>query len=414
MSATRPDHFCYMPWSALAVLPDGRITTCCVAFGFRHELGDLHLGDNLEKVWRGEKLKAIRKQFLNGEWPQGCVGCKARYERNLASQREHYTQLLKDYALLESVNTSDEAPPIFHLDLSFSNICNLACRTCSSTFSNKWSLVEQHLNTLGLVLGSQPSGQEGGRGGAGRALPENSFSKLITHPSLFADLRSLTIKGGEPLLSKDLEPFLNMLVTRGYASKINLNITTNGTIAPNQRLLGLLSEFASVRITVSVDGTGKLFEYIRVGKNFPLETVESTIRLFQELDKARLIIYPTIQAYNIFNLEELYEWSQKMRVPITYRHILNSPNYLSIRVLPEHLRAVAQKKLSSFMERLKGSATLAAEINDLMAAFNQRPEPDQYRNFLQFTNALDHYYQVKLEDLVPEFKDLRPPFADKE
>lgn len=258
MSSKLPEIFCYMPWTSLALLPDGRISACCVSSSKGLELGDSKVGDTLLDVWKGEKLKVIRRQFLAGEWPASCVACKVRHEEGYISHKDYFFATLKRYDLVESVDLVGDDPPLLNLDLSFSNLCNLACRMCSSQYSTKWISIDQHLAQEGHEYRSTVDQELNGR--------ESDLETVKSIEQSFGSLRFITVKGGEPLLAKNFIPFLQSLDKRGHSSNIDLTIVTNGTVAPNEELLSLLAKFKKVVLSISVDGVGRLFNYIRGGE----------------------------------------------------------------------------------------------------------------------------------------------------
>ena len=67
---------CFYPWTALAVLWDGRAVTCCMDYNGVQGVGDLNV-QSVRDVWNGPVLSAIRRNFgqLNyGGFPT-CLGC---------------------------------------------------------------------------------------------------------------------------------------------------------------------------------------------------------------------------------------------------------------------------------------------------------------------------------------------------
>ncbi|MCB0385562.1 MAG: twitch domain-containing radical SAM protein, partial [Bdellovibrionales bacterium] len=235
MSRVVPENLCYMPWSSLTLLPDGRITTCCASLGKGDELGNSKKGDSLLDVWHGDKLKKVREQFLAGEWPKGCLACKKRHTSGLASQKDHYYSVLKGHNLIESIDLESNNLQPLYLDLAFSNVCNLSCRMCSSVFSSKWISVDRHLLEAGFQHLSEHALAD--------SSTETDFRAIASLLPELPHLHIVVIKGGEPLLSKHFVQFLRVLTDKGYAQNIELKMTTNGTIPPSEEVIGLFKEF---------------------------------------------------------------------------------------------------------------------------------------------------------------------------
>ena len=70
-----------------------------------------------------------------------------------------------------------------------------------------------------------------------------------------AKVEKFSIGGGEPFLAKNLTEFLELLIQ--YENRIEkMDIITNGTIVPGERLLGALSRFQNMLVIVDDYGTG--------------------------------------------------------------------------------------------------------------------------------------------------------------
>ena len=73
-------------------------------------------------------------------------------------------------------------------------------------------------------------------------------------------LEVLMIKGGEPLYDKNCLSLLNRISEVKPGLKIKL--VSNITHIP-QKTLDTLSKLTNVELNVSIDGTGKIYEWIR-------------------------------------------------------------------------------------------------------------------------------------------------------
>ena len=91
---------------------------------------------------------------------------------------------------------------------------------------------------------------------------------LIKSPSiteinqLLPEVKVLKFTGGEPSIQPEVLTVLDTAISKGYSKQIELNLTTNATKF-NRRLLDKLSEFATVKLNISVDGYGTVYDYIR-------------------------------------------------------------------------------------------------------------------------------------------------------
>ena len=53
---------------------------CCMSDIVGRFDGTKPLQDTFQQFWNGDTIKKVRKQFLNGEWPDACWYCKKHEE----------------------------------------------------------------------------------------------------------------------------------------------------------------------------------------------------------------------------------------------------------------------------------------------------------------------------------------------
>jgi len=85
------------------------------------------------------------------------------------------------------------------------------------------------------------------------------FEEFLSRPEEISDLH---IIGGEPLVLRQFTLIIQHLRSKGTPQSTNIAFTTNGTRF-DPFLIEAISEFRSVSVSVSFDGLGDYFEYIR-------------------------------------------------------------------------------------------------------------------------------------------------------
>ena len=67
---------CFYPWTAMSVLCDGRVVTCCVDYNGVQGVGDLNC-QSIEEIWNGPVLSRIRRNFgrLDYSGFPTCLSC---------------------------------------------------------------------------------------------------------------------------------------------------------------------------------------------------------------------------------------------------------------------------------------------------------------------------------------------------
>jgi len=59
---------CVLPWSAISVLWDGKVTGCCDDFDGRIIIGDINQTPDLSKIWNGPKMNFLRTRLARKEY----------------------------------------------------------------------------------------------------------------------------------------------------------------------------------------------------------------------------------------------------------------------------------------------------------------------------------------------------------
>ena len=67
---------CFYPWTAMSVLCDGRVVTCCVDYNGVQTIGDLN-SQSVKEIWNGPVYSAIRGKFGNLDYSgfPACLSC---------------------------------------------------------------------------------------------------------------------------------------------------------------------------------------------------------------------------------------------------------------------------------------------------------------------------------------------------
>jgi len=221
-------------------------------------------------------------------WPKECVRCQQTEQINNTSIRLNAiefarTQTRPDYLTVGGV-----------LD----NICNSACQSCN-----------QHLSTK---IGSLIS----------RDYPvvDNSASfwqlplERVTH---------LDINGGEPSASRNYRNILKNIPPSVTSVRINTNCSM---VMPE--IKELLDRGIRVTVTVSLDGIGRIHDYVR----WPIkwENFERNLDTYKNMGIQELNTWTTVSALNIGNLKNILEYTEQQGIDHSWA-LLEQPNVLSVK-----------------------------------------------------------------------------------
>ena len=218
-------NFCAAPWAGLSIDPDGQAKICCIS-------KDRVSLTEFDQVASDSKFIEIRKSFIDNQQHTNCVECwqreqsESQWESRRSTYQYDYFHNLKDPTQFQ----------LEHLDLRWSNTCNLNCVYCGPTFSSRWA----------ELIGQKQKF---------RVFP------VVTDEDL-SKLKILQMAGGEPMLIKENLDLLTRLLKLN--TEVHIEITTNLTQI-NNPIYNQLKNFQNVTFVVSFESINQRFEYIRNG-----------------------------------------------------------------------------------------------------------------------------------------------------
>jgi sulfatase maturation enzyme AslB (radical SAM superfamily) len=271
--------FCVAPWYSLNVgKASKKITPCCKVKNIAK-----YDYNQLEEYWISPELSKLRKDLLNGIKNENCISCWRDEEAGGESLRLIENRHLKlspdDAPMMEQIN-NPKVSNIKTFELVLGNLCNLKCVMCSPNDSSQL-LAEANLNqelkktytdvkTYDQTQHNWPK--------------EDDFVEWCNEH--LPQAIHLNFTGGEPFIIPWIQTMIDKIPDE-QKKKCILHFTTNLTIV-NLGLFENFRKFKEVWLSVSVEGVGDTFEYLRYGHKW--ETLETNIRLIREMKIKNLIL----------------------------------------------------------------------------------------------------------------------------
>lgn len=388
-----------------------------------------------------DMLKSVRKSMLSGKWHDACYRCKHEHESGMRSRNAMESELWshrfteEDARRLTAEDGSVDVAqvPVMHYGLRFGNKCNLKCRMCGPTESNLW------YDDYAAVWGTREYDDSFGK----VRLVESESGKLIADTNRYswyesekfweymassaADIVHVHTAGGEPTLIDEQYSFLERCVSSGISRNLVIEYNSNVTKIPDKSW-DLWRNFREVRIGASIDGVGRVNDYIRHPSRWDL--IERNLRRLDEDSGINFIVWiaSTVQVYNIYYLPEMLEFFMRAKFtrigmddinPLINFHPLYGPKWLSCRILP---RGTKERISSRFAEKSVELEHLAHELfpgeehkRDMIISGVKR-HLDTYSRFMwqedlsslmpkfwKYTKSLDGIRGESMEESLPEF-----------
>jgi len=348
------DYFCVLPFFGYEYKPGG--THCCL----------------LPKDYN---IDSIRNSILAKERSSYCNACWSLEDHGLVSDRklknnafDFYTD--KDIRYVEDDVRQGKYKTTM-IKTIISNTCNSTCVTCNSSASSAWAPLEIKLK----ITPNRPI-----------SMTQEQIDKILD----FKELLSLNLMGGEPLYEKLNFYILEKLLEHGN-DKCFIQITTNGSVSLTSYHKDLLRKFKNVNFNLSIDGVGKVFEYLR----FPLkwDNLLENLAFFKTLTENVSVSY-TISNLNVLYHIETIDWFKKNNLNYHFNPVIN-PSHFRPAALPVTVKEEIFKKYG----RTK-------ELEFLIGAQHTDQDDIDFAIMLDTIGKQDAVKDISYSDYMPELTNL--------
>jgi hypothetical protein len=433
--------FCPLAWNSINLRNNGDLRICCNTNSYSPQKGIMRKKDgtaynagrdDLNEARNADILKDVRVSMMKGEWNPECERCRQEEINGIKSRREYESEdwdiTLEDAKAKTapdgSISTDDFDLEFF--DIRYGNFCNLKCRMCGPTDSHSW--YEDHVK-----LYNKPSYKDTHdlikltKNAKGRWSTnqydwfKNSNFYWNNFEKHTGKAKKLYIVGGEPLIIQEHVESLERLIASGRSKEIQIEYNSNLTNVTD-RMLKIWENFKQIRIGVSIDGYGKVFEYQRTPAKW-----EAVYKNMQKLDENRNINFKgwfafTVTPFNVFHLPEFMKWKLEESGlkrynpitgprPIITHHMCHSPKYYNIKVLPQMLKDEICDHYQDYIDWVYQSdysdhvKTKFAELLDgVMDFMNSESYTEEYLDkFIGHTRKLDLFRNQNILDVVPQY-----------
>lgn len=323
--------FCMAPWTHTYLSPQSERRLCCASREkatwatqyLDSESADKNSDYNpitLEEHWNSEYMKGIRKALMGGEEIPQCAVCNEKL-LNISIYRDYFTKSLFPHKIDEvfEKTTDDgytEMKPI-SFDYRIKNLCNFKCRMCGDQLSSQW---ESERRMMGHY--DMPGNTDYWAKKHNKPIIE-SFQKDVAEKELWDAVKSGIIEeiywvGGEPLMWDIHWEVMDYLVKSGGSKNVRVRYNSNfsRTTYKEYNLKDLLPHFKQVQICASIDGTGKIVEYIRHGIKWDdwIKNFKDYMFLNDMYGEYGIAFDLTITTPGLFSLKDLFDLSLELNV----------------------------------------------------------------------------------------------------
>jgi sulfatase maturation enzyme AslB (radical SAM superfamily) len=256
--------------------------------------GHMVNGLNFNTIEEVDKWCAsLKHQFDNNAWPNECSRCK--------HSEDVGTESIRQYSITKHKDLVGIKEDYLIVGGTLDNYCNSGCLTCSPNLSTKIGKLEN------------------------RRILNDNVSTFANIPQ--DKILQLDINGGEPSYSKNYQKLLENLPP----NLVYLRINTNGhRVMPN--IENVLDQGIHVNVTLSLDGTGEVHDYVR----WPIKwedytnTVKKYKTLAAEYSNLTLDFWTTLSVLNLHNYTDIVSYAKHNSIPHAFG-FLATPECLSVK-----------------------------------------------------------------------------------
>jgi sulfatase maturation enzyme AslB (radical SAM superfamily) len=395
--------------------PNGDLRICCQSSQgpnkglLRDETGRVYNlnRDSLTSSRNAALVKDVRVSLLKGEKHPECRRCWEEEDAGIKSRRLQSLEYMNYYDKVVDMTAPDgsipEDTPYYDYDVRFGNLCNLKCRMCGPTDSSMW--YDDHIKLYGNT-----------------EFINDTDMRWYERPEIWEDfdqqmhnIKYMYIIGGEPTLIQKHFEFLERCVKDGYAENLWLEYSTNVTNI-QQKYLDIWSHFKHVHIGCSVDGVGRVNDYIRFPSKW--KVIDRNLSKLADSPKnMRVVLAHTVNAYNIYYLDDIYRWNAQNYNFVISPHTLYRPTHFSTTIFPQYVKEKIAEKLRSFYPWItennpkteredKSTARIIRHIEGHINFMMGDTRTQELKEFWETTHKLDEIRKESIEDSLPELYDL--------
>jgi hypothetical protein len=389
----KPDTLCMAPWTHTYLSPQTERRMCCAsrepAQNFEQYI-DTKAGTGryvpitLEQHWNSDHMRSVRRRMMAGEILPECAVCNDKL-LNTDVYRSYFWGLF-GHKYEEAIDSTDitgytTMKPV-SWDYRFSNLCNFKCRMCGDMLSSAW---ESEQRKHDMVDWTNPK-NNWMRPEIKREITrfqdtqiEAEFAQAVEEHRV----EEIYWVGGEPLMYEQHWRYMKRIIELGDGPRLYARYNTNLSrvdYGGSNLYRDLLANIRDWQICASIDGTGRIGEYIRTGLDWPtfLENFKRGLEISRYRRQMRFDF--TLTLPGMFEVERMQNTADALGVDILAKVIFSfTPDIImSPLALP---RALLDSKIDKLASHTRGA------LRDVLLQLKNRPTfqeqwPDQWEQGL--------------------------------
>lgn len=377
----RPESLCMAPWTHTYLSPQTERRICCAsrepAQNFQQYIDTAsgsgsYIPITLEQHWNGSHMRSVRQRMMRGETLPECEVCNDKL-LNTDIYRTYFWHLFgekyyEDIWCSTDITGYTTMQPV-SWDYRFSNLCNFKCRTCGDMLSSAW---ESEQRQHDMIDWSNPQNNW--------MKPEikreiTRFQDTVIEQEFASAVEQHRVEeiywvGGEPLMYEQHWRYMQRIIELGDGDKLYARYNTNLSRIEFRGINfyhDILQNIRDWQICASLDGTGKVGEYLRTGLDYNQWQYNFAEGLKIAKHRRQMRIDFTLTLPGLFEAINVYRLAERFDVDLLAKVVFSfSPDIvMSPLALP---RKLLDDRIDSIVSNLADCA-----LKDVMLQLKNRP-----------------------------------------
>ena len=382
------------------IWPAGTTYPCCMSDP------NLPVGNtqeqSLQEIWNSDNMKQLRLNMLADKKSPECRRCYELEENGMRTLRKSSNENFKhhyDKVIATDKDGSAGNVNLSYMDIRFSNLCNLKCRSCGPQFSSSW--FEDH-----KALNGDP--------GHSKILKvRNDMLNFMDElDPLLKSVERVYWAGGEPLVTEEHYKILDKWISQNKTD-VKMDYTTNFTqmFYKKKTAFEYWNNFENVRVAASLDANHARAEYLRKNMSWD-QVVKNRKDMLKTCPHVYFELTPTVSVYNVLNLPDFHkEWIEEgLLEPTNIRiNILLDPTYMRLQILPEAEKEAVRKRYQehlSYLDQFKNINIVKQDYENILQ-FLETDRTTEIPTWRIKTLCLDNLRNEDVFNTFPELECLR-------
>ena len=345
-----------------------------------------------EEIFRHPRMDVLRQNLLNGVKDSACVTCWELEDKGVQSFRYFSENISQD-----EINN----PTLVDIDITTSGECNLRCRMCSPGASNSL-MIDNKFFKANNLLDNFKKAADGWWMEAPDFRPTASmqWDWIMNNTDKITTLR---ISGGEPYYDTKTIKLLNRYIETGAAKNTRILGITNGTVMTDD-VIDMLNKFKHTMNSFSVDGHGKIYDYVRYPSTFAVLDQSMRNYISNIKNKVGFQVNITLSALNVSSIVDYINWARSLTndTQIVVAQLLTQDRGTSLYRLPVHILEKYHRDLDVFDTNDETATSVRAFIKD--AIVNNREDKEKMLGeIVPFDLSRNQSYKDFLDPLLVEW-----------